>query len=366
MHVDRPCRPVPVGLPRLFEQFPTGVVIVHDQRAHASTMARRGERHHPGTYITFTSGWAVAAPKGRTVGTVHLSAFADRPLPPSWTIRPGPRGRSVVPRIPTRARLVPMSPKPAHGSHGPALPKRPPGRSAPPVGGRWRGLHGDRDAWPLVPLRTSLGVTFVYAGLQTLADRWFFQASAPSSLQSQLRGAARTSPVGGLVGPVSHHAVLVGLVIAFGEVAVGLGTLLGLWARAAAAGGLIRSAAFLLTVSWHSRLYYYGADVVFLFAWTPLLVVGAGRLSVDAAAARRARAELGVPPALPVTIGFEPSKACAASLTGDAVPPSTAAAPRRRDAPCSPRWRVDDRRRSHGPRTQHARGSTMTKEESDD
>ncbi len=155
-----------------------------------------------------------------------------------------------------------------------------------------------------MPLRAFLGVTFVYAGLQKLADRWFFTASAPASVQSQLRGAVRTSPIGALLSGPAHHAVLVGVLIAFAELAVGLGALLGLWARLAAAGGMLLSFSFLLAVSWHSRPYYYGADVVFLFAWTPLVIAGAGPLSLDAIAASRARTELGVPAEVPVTLGF--------------------------------------------------------------
>jgi thiosulfate dehydrogenase [quinone] large subunit len=39
-----------------------------------------------------------------------------------------------------------------------------------------------------------------------------------------------------------------------------------------------------LTVSFHSSPYYTGADIVFVFAWTPLLLAGAGPvLSLDAA-----------------------------------------------------------------------------------
>jgi thiosulfate dehydrogenase [quinone] large subunit len=162
----------------------------------------------------------------------------------------------------------------------------------------------DRDFWLLLPLRAFLGVTFVYAGLQKLADRWFFSAAAPSSVQSQLHGAARTSPLGGLLATPAHHAVLFGLLIAFGELAVGVGTLLGLWARAAAVGGMVLSLSFLLAVSWHSRPYYYGADIVFVFAWTPLAIAGAGRFSVDAMAAARARADVGLRPQVPVTLDF--------------------------------------------------------------
>jgi thiosulfate dehydrogenase [quinone] large subunit len=39
-----------------------------------------------------------------------------------------------------------------------------------------------------------------------------------------------------------------------------------------------------LTVSFHSAPYYTGADIVFAFAWTPLLLAGSGPvLSLDAA-----------------------------------------------------------------------------------
>jgi thiosulfate dehydrogenase [quinone] large subunit len=65
---------------------------------------------------------------------------------------------------------------------------------------------------------------------------------------------------------------------------VGVGTLLGLRARLAAAGGLLLSLMLFLTVSFHSAPYYTGADIVFAFAWTPLLLAGSGSvLSLDAA-----------------------------------------------------------------------------------
>jgi len=48
--------------------------------------------------------------------------------------------------------------------------------------------------WYLLPLRLFLGVTFVYAGLQKLANPDFFRASSPVSIHAQLVGAAHTSP----------------------------------------------------------------------------------------------------------------------------------------------------------------------------
>ena len=143
----------------------------------------------------------------------------------------------------------------------------------------------------LLPLRAFLGFTFCFAGLQKLANPGFFQASNPGSIQAQLAGAARRSPIHTLISPLTHLAVPLGLLIAVAELAVGLGTLLGLWQRLAAAGGVALSLMLFLTVSFHASPYYTGADIVFAFAWTPLLLAGAGPLlSADAAIAARARA----------------------------------------------------------------------------
>ena len=136
----------------------------------------------------------------------------------------------------------------------------------------------------LLPLRAFLGFTFCFAGLQKLANPRFFDAADPASIQAQLAGAARRSPVHALISPLTHVAVPLGILIALGELAVGAGTLLGLRARLAAAGGLVLSLMLFLTVSFHSAPYYTGADIVFAFAWTPLLLAGSGSvLSLDAA-----------------------------------------------------------------------------------
>jgi thiosulfate dehydrogenase [quinone] large subunit len=141
----------------------------------------------------------------------------------------------------------------------------------------------------LLPLRAFLGFTFCFAGLQKLANPRFFDAADPASIQSQLAGAARRSPVHALVSPLGHVAVPLGIVIALGELAVGAGTLLGFRARLAAAGGIALSLLLFLTVSFHTSPYYTGADIVFAFAWTPLLLAGsASVLSLDAALADRA------------------------------------------------------------------------------
>jgi thiosulfate dehydrogenase (quinone) large subunit len=153
-----------------------------------------------------------------------------------------------------------------------------PAASAPDVPGR-----------VLLPLRAFLGFTFCFAGLQKLANPKFFDAADPASIQSQLAAAARRSPVHALITPLAHIAIPLGILIALGELAVGVGTLLGFRAKAAAAGGIALSLLLFLTVSFHSSPYYTGADIVFAFAWTPLLLAGsASVLSLDAVLADRA------------------------------------------------------------------------------
>jgi thiosulfate dehydrogenase [quinone] large subunit len=141
----------------------------------------------------------------------------------------------------------------------------------------------------VLPLRAFLGITFTFAGLQKLANPDFFHASSPISIQSQLAGAARHSPIHGFLTALGHAAVPVGLLLALGELAVGLGTLAGLYARVAALGGLLISLGLFLSVSFHSNPFYTGSDIVFVFAWTPLLLGGMGPFSADAFLADLAR-----------------------------------------------------------------------------
>lgn len=147
----------------------------------------------------------------------------------------------------------------------------------------------------LLPLRGFLGFTFCFAGLQKLANPRFFDAADPASIQSQLAAAVRLSPIHALISPLTHIAVLLGVLIACGELAIGVAALLGLWARLAAIGGMALSLVLFLTVSFHATPYYTGSDIVFVFAWTPLALAGAGSvLSLDAAIVNWAEKQAGV------------------------------------------------------------------------
>jgi thiosulfate dehydrogenase [quinone] large subunit len=167
-----------------------------------------------------------------------------------------------------------------------------PVRERPARGRRagWRERRTD-PAWLLLPQRLFLGGTFTYAGLEKLADRSFFDPAAPTSIHAQIAAARDTSPLGPLLTALAGHASTLGVLIALGEIAVGVATLLGVRARLAAAGGALISLSLLLTVTWTTRPYYYGSDIVFLMCWLPLAAFGdGGLLPLDAALARRAAA----------------------------------------------------------------------------
>lgn len=129
--------------------------------------------------------------------------------------------------------------------------------------------------WVLVPLRLFLGVTFIYAGLQKLTDPQYFNPSARGFIGRQIMAFANGSPLHAfLIRVAVPHAAFFGALVAYGELAIGLGVLLGLLSRAAALCGLLINLIFFLSADWHVFPYFYGSDIVFLFCWLTLLVAG--------------------------------------------------------------------------------------------
>lgn len=127
----------------------------------------------------------------------------------------------------------------------------------------------------LAPLRLFLGGTFVYAGIQKLTDPQYFRPGAPGYIGRQITTFAAGSPIRGLLLHVAApHAAAFGALVAWGELAIGLGALLGLLLRPAAFFGALLSLLFFLSASWRVRPYFYGSDIVFLFAWLTLMVAG--------------------------------------------------------------------------------------------
>lgn len=143
--------------------------------------------------------------------------------------------------------------------------------------------HAPLTAWTpapltarmLAPLRLFLGVTFVYAGIQKLTDPQFFSPDAAGYIGRQITAFAAGSPIRALLLNLAlPHAALFGSLIAWGELAIGIGALLGLLLRPAAFFGGLLSLLFFLSASWRVHPYFYGSDIVFLFAWLTILVAG--------------------------------------------------------------------------------------------
>jgi thiosulfate dehydrogenase [quinone] large subunit len=127
----------------------------------------------------------------------------------------------------------------------------------------------------LLPLRLFLGATFVYAGIQKLSDPGFLHRGAPTYIGTQLHGFANGTPGGALLRTFAlPHPQLAGVAVALTEIAVGLLVLLGLGTRIAAAVGLSLNLVLFLTASWKTSPYFLGSDIVFVFAWLPLVLAG--------------------------------------------------------------------------------------------
>ncbi|MFI2733244.1 DoxX family protein [Streptomyces sp. NPDC018711] len=151
---------------------------------------------------------------------------------------------------------------------------------------RWRAAA---SRYALLPLRVFLGVTFVYAGLDKLTDSAFLADTGTGSIGEMMRGVRDSSAIPALVDLALHNPTGFGYALAFGELAVGLGTLFGLFARSAALGGVLISLSLWLTVSWQAQPYYLGNDLPYLMSWLPLLLAGAPVLSLDRLLAERRR-----------------------------------------------------------------------------
>jgi thiosulfate dehydrogenase [quinone] large subunit len=134
-------------------------------------------------------------------------------------------------------------------------------------------------------MRLFLGITFIYAGVQKLTDPQFFHRSTPGYIGNQIIAFAHGSPLQYFLTRIAlPHAVLFGMAVALGEIAIGLGAFLGVLFRPAAFFGVCLSALFFLSASWHVYPYFYGSDIVFVFCWLTLLFNGprnTGLPSVD-------------------------------------------------------------------------------------
>ncbi|WP_370268801.1 DoxX family membrane protein [Streptomyces sp. V4I8] len=145
----------------------------------------------------------------------------------------------------------------------------------------------------LLPLRVFLGFISIYAGMGKLCDPVYFDGGKRGSMVTWLNTLHPWEVAEPLRQFALAHPVGSGLVIAFFQVIVGVLTVLGCWQRVAAVVGALLSAALLLTVSWKSVPVYDAPDIIYLAAWSPLIIAGAPVYSIDGRLAGMAWRRLG-------------------------------------------------------------------------
>nr|WP_155073482.1 DoxX family membrane protein [Streptomyces taklimakanensis] len=145
----------------------------------------------------------------------------------------------------------------------------------------------------LLPLRILLGLISIYAGMGKLCDPVYFDGGDRGSLVAWLRSLQPWAVAEPMRDVALAHPVGAGLCVAFLQIVVGVLTILGLWQRAAAGAGALLSAALIVTVSWHAVPAYETPDIIYLAAWSPLIIAGAPYYSLDARLAGEAWRTLG-------------------------------------------------------------------------
>ncbi|MFH8339833.1 DoxX family membrane protein [Streptomyces sp. AM6-12] len=145
----------------------------------------------------------------------------------------------------------------------------------------------------LLPLRIFLGFISIYAGMGKLCDPVYFDGGKRGSMVTWLNTLHPWEVAEPLRQFALHHPVGSGLVIAFLQVVVGVLTILGCWQRVAAVVGVLLSAALIVTVSWKTVPAYDAPDIIYLAAWSPLIIAGAPVYSVDGRLAGSAWRRLG-------------------------------------------------------------------------
>ncbi|WP_079141965.1 DoxX family membrane protein [Streptomyces sp. LUP30] len=145
----------------------------------------------------------------------------------------------------------------------------------------------------LLPLRVFLGFISIYGGMGKLCDPVYFDGGKRGSMVKWLDTLHPWEVAEPLRQFALHHPVGSGLVIAFLQVVVGVLTVLGCWQRVAAVLGAGLSAALIVTVSWKTVPVYDTPDIIYLAAWSPLIIAGAPVYSVDGRLAAGAWRRLG-------------------------------------------------------------------------
>lgn len=145
------------------------------------------------------------------------------------------------------------------------------------------------NGWPVLPLRIFLAALFLFAGYAKLAYPHFFDPNSVAGFKASIDAAKTGTPIGGILGPLSDHPSVFGHITAFAEIAIGLGLLVGLLTRFAAAGGIVLMASIVLSIDWGGVKQYTGSsgwftsvDLAVGAALSVYLIGGADPFSLDA------------------------------------------------------------------------------------
>jgi thiosulfate dehydrogenase (quinone) large subunit len=134
----------------------------------------------------------------------------------------------------------------------------------------------------ILPLRAFLGLTFVYAAVQKVADPGFMRSGSSTYIGAQAGAFSRNSPISSIIyWLIVPHPTLAGFATIAVEWSIGVLVLLGLFTRVAASAGAFVNFGLFLTASWPVYPYFLGSDIVFVMCWLTLLLAGPGPLSLD-------------------------------------------------------------------------------------
>jgi len=124
--------------------------------------------------------------------------------------------------------------------------------------------------WAIRILRAFLGATFLFAGIQKFLDPNFLHRGGGDYIGTQLAGFANGTPAAPLMRVLDQAPLLTGIGIALVEIAIGLGTLMGVAMLASALAGFAVNATLWLSATWHTHPYFLGSDSVYAVAWLAL------------------------------------------------------------------------------------------------
>jgi thiosulfate dehydrogenase (quinone) large subunit len=130
--------------------------------------------------------------------------------------------------------------------------------------------------WSIGILRAFLGATFLFAGIQKFLDPNFLRPGGGDYIGTQLIGFAEGTPAAPLMRMLAQVPLLAGVGIAVLEIAIGLGTLLGVAMLAASLAGFAVNVTLWLSATWHTHPYFLGSDSIYAVAWLALLLAIVG------------------------------------------------------------------------------------------